>query len=112
MSHDARSKSDARCVPPPDFGADVRDGLTRAREELPPKYLYDALGSALFEAICALPVYGLSRAGERLLVHHAAELCDHLDRPLRVVDLGSGGGRKLRLLLEGVRPRGLRGCAA
>jgi L-histidine N-alpha-methyltransferase len=114
MSHDAQSIRTAERISPEDAGfeADVRDGLARAQKQLPPKYLYDALGSALFEAICALPEYGLSRAGERLLVSHASKLCDYLDRPLRVVDLGSGGGRKLRLLLEGVRSLDVRGCAA
>ena len=47
---------------------EVRDGLTKAgQKELPSKYLYDEVGSALFEAICVLPEYGLTRADARLL---------------------------------------------
>ena len=52
----------------PDFAAEVRAGLTHApQKELPSKYLYDEVGSALFDVICLLPEYGLSRAGMRLL---------------------------------------------
>jgi L-histidine Nalpha-methyltransferase len=85
------------------FALDVRRGLDgREQKRLPSRYLYDALGSALFEAICALPEYGVSRAGERLLVRHAAELRAHLDGPLHVIELGGGSGNKLRLLLDGL----------
>ena len=50
-----------------DFAADVRDGLTKPiQKELPSKYLYDTIGSKLFEAICELPEYGLTRADSRL----------------------------------------------
>ena len=46
------------------FGAEVRSGLTRpGQKELPSKYLYDEVGSELFEAICLLPEYGLTRRG-------------------------------------------------
>ena len=51
-----------------EFAADVRAGLTRTgQKELPSKYLYDNVGSALFEVISYLPEYGLTRADERLL---------------------------------------------
>ena len=56
------------------FAADVRAGLDRAgQKELPSKYLYDPIGSTLFEAISLLPEYGLTRADERILRRHAAE---------------------------------------
>ncbi len=88
-----------------DFARDVRSGLARPGQKvLAPAWLYDDLGSALFEAICALPEYGLSRAGDRLLAAHAAELSGHLAGPCRVVELGPGSGRKLRRLVE-VLPR-------
>ena len=55
-----------------EFAADVRAGLTRSgQKELPSKYLYDDVGSALFEVISVLPQYGLTRADERLLQRHA-----------------------------------------
>ena len=62
------------------FAADVRAGLGRSKKTLPSKYLYDPLGSALFEAITELPEYGLTRAEERILGRHAAEIAGRLSR--------------------------------
>ena len=62
-----------------DFAREVREGLDRAgQKELPSKYLYDEIGSALFEVICLLPEYGLSRAGERLMERYSEEMIDLL----------------------------------
>ncbi len=84
-----------------DFAADVRDGLTRiGQKELPSKYLYDDVGSALFEVISRLPQYGLTRADERLLRRHADEIVDRVGGPVAVAELGSGSGKKTRWLLE------------
>src|SRR5260370_1367426 len=58
-----------------EFAADVRESLTKpGQRELPSKYLYDEVGSALFEAICVLPEYGLTRADARLLEKYAREI--------------------------------------
>lgn len=85
-----------------DFAADVRAGLTRpGQKELPSKYLYDDVGSALFEVISHLPEYGLTRADERLLRRHSREIVDRVPGPVAVAELGSGSGRKTRWLLEG-----------
>jgi dimethylhistidine N-methyltransferase len=84
-----------------EFASDVRAGLTRpAQKELPSKYLYDDVGSALFEVISHLPQYGLTRADERLLRRHASEIVDRVTGPVAVTELGSGSGRKTRWLLE------------
>jgi dimethylhistidine N-methyltransferase len=84
-----------------EFAADVRDGLTRVgQKELPSKYLYDDVGSALFEVISRLPEYGLTRADERLLQRHAGEIVERLDAPVAVAELGSGSGKKTRWILE------------
>jgi L-histidine N-alpha-methyltransferase len=84
-----------------DFAADVRAGLTRTgQKELPSKYLYDNVGSALFEVISYLPEYGLTRADERLLRRHADEIVDRVAGPVAVAELGSGSGKKTRWLLE------------
>jgi L-histidine Nalpha-methyltransferase len=89
-----------------DFATDVRDGLTRARQkELPSKYFYDDVGSSIFEVICRLPEYGLTRADERLLRRHADEIVDRLAGPVAVAELGSGTGRKTRWLLEALSRR-------
>jgi len=84
-----------------EFASDVRAGLTRAgQKELLSKYLYDDVGSALFEVISRLPEYGLTRADERLLRRHASEIVDSLAMPVAVAELGSGSGKKARWVLE------------
>src|ERR1039458_7496893 len=84
-----------------EFASDVRDGLTRpGQKELPSKYLYDDVGSALFEVISHLPEYGLTRADERLLRRHASDIVDRLATPVAVAELGSGSGKKSRWVLE------------
>jgi len=84
-----------------EFASDVRQGLTRpGQKELPSKYLYDDVGSALFEVISHLPEYGLTRADERLLQRHAGEIVERLDAPVAVAELGSGSGKKTRWILE------------
>ena len=84
-----------------DFALLVREGLSRpSQKELPSKFFYDEIGSALFDQICLLPEYGLTRAEERLLSRHAAEIVQNLPQPVAVAELGSGTGKKTRLLLE------------
>jgi L-histidine N-alpha-methyltransferase len=91
-----------------EFAADVRTGLTKpGQKELPSKYLYDDVGSALFEVICHLPEYGLTRADERLLQRHSHDIVDRLARPIAVAELGSGSGRKTRQILEALCRRQL-----
>lgn len=90
----------------PDFASDVRECLLKpGQKELPSKYLYDEVGSALFEAICLLPEYGLTRADARLLKNHAAEIVERLPSPLHVAELGSGTGKKTRWILEELSAR-------
>lgn len=87
------------------FAEDVREGLDRdGQKELPSKYLYDPVGSALFEVICHLPEYGLHRAGSRLLARHAEAVVAAADTSL-VVELGSGNARNTRWILEALARR-------
>jgi L-histidine Nalpha-methyltransferase len=89
-----------------EFAADVRDGLTRhGQKELPSKYLYDEVGSALFEVISHLPEYGLTRADERLLRQYSDEIVDRIPGPVSVAELGSGSGKKTRWILEALSRR-------
>jgi L-histidine Nalpha-methyltransferase len=84
-----------------EFAADVRAGLTKpGQKELLSKYLYDDVGSALFEVISHLPEYGLTRADERLLRRYASDIVERLPTPLAVAELGSGSGKKTRQILE------------
>ena len=85
------------------FAADVRHYLTQRPRQLPSRYLYDDLGSALFEAICRLPWYTLTRAELRLLEAHAGEILDAAVTSL--VELGPGSGAKLSALIAGTRSR-------
>jgi len=89
------------------LAADVRRGLTARPKRLPPKYFYDDRGSRLFEAICELPEYYLTRTEHALLTDIAAPLIERT-RPAQLIELGSGSARKTRLLLDAlvrVRPR-------
>src|SRR6201987_5572800 len=89
-----------------DFAGEVREGLLEpGQRELPSKYLYDEVGSALFEAISVLPEYGLTRADTRRLKKHGAEIVDRLPSPLHVAELGSGSGKKTRWILEALSRR-------
>ena len=89
-----------------EFAADVRAGLTKpGQRELPSKYLYDEVGSALFETICVLPEYGLTRADARLLQKYAGEIVERLPSPIHVAELGSGSGKKTRWILEALAQR-------
>ncbi len=89
-----------------EFAADVRESLTKpGQRELPSKYLYDEVGSALFETICVLPEYGLTRADARLLEKYAGEIVGKLPSPIQVAELGSGSGKKTRWILEALSGR-------
>jgi L-histidine Nalpha-methyltransferase len=89
----------------PRFAEDVRRGLTADPKVLFPKYFYDALGSRLFEAICELPEYYVTRAETEIFQRHAGEIAGSLDGSLRLVELGSGDARKTRLLIEALVAR-------
>jgi L-histidine N-alpha-methyltransferase len=92
-----------------EFAADVRRDLRLVPKQLQSKYLYDALGSSLFEAICRLPWYRITRAETRLLAEHGAAIVVSLgeDEGATIVELGCGNGEKLMLLAEAVQARGL-----
>lgn len=88
-----------------DFARDVREGLTAPRKWLPPRWFYDALGSALFDAICFLPEYYVMRAEAEVLTAHGDEIVDSFGANVRLVELGSGAARKTRLLLDRLTER-------
>src|SRR5947208_10928901 len=89
-----------------EFAADVRHYLSKTpQRELHSKYLYDDIGTALFEAITLLPEYGLTRADERLLRRYAPEIVRRIPSPAMMAELGSGSGRKTRWILEALARR-------
>jgi len=84
-----------------EFAREVRAGLMSAGQKtLPCRYLYDDIGSALFEAITCLPEYGLTRADARVIQAHAGDVVRSLGNDLVVAELGSGTGTKTRAILE------------
>lgn len=89
-----------------EFAEDVRHYLTQTPRQLPSRYLYDALGSALFDAICELPWYRITGAEIRLLARHAPSVWSAMSPLDRIIELGVGDGRKLAALLS-ARPREL-----
>lgn len=88
-----------------EFAAEVRRDLELAPKQLQSKYLYDALGSSLFDAICRLPWYRITRAESRLIAKHAGEVVRALGRKdgATIVELGCGSGGKLVLLAEALQ---------
>lgn len=87
--------------PGPDrFAEAVLEGLGRSRKALPFRFLYDARGSRLFDQICQQPEYYPTRTELSILEDHAADIAALAGRGARLVELGSGAGRKVGLLLD------------
>src|SRR5690349_7799771 len=82
-----------------ELAADVRFYLQQTPRQLPSRLLYDALGSALFDAICQLPWYRITRAELALLARHARAIGRAVGPGGRFVELGGGNGEKLATLL-------------
>jgi dimethylhistidine N-methyltransferase len=78
----------------------VDEGLGAKPRALPCRFFYDAEGSRLFEAICDLPEYYLTRAEREILTRHADEIAARCPTPLFLAELGSGSSSKTRLLIE------------
>ncbi len=102
--------SAARSDPSPlaAFAEDVRAGLLARPKRLPALWFYDALGSALFEAICRLPWYRITRSESALLARHAASIVDAAGSEASFIELGGGSGEKLAVLIEAAVRRGVR----
>jgi L-histidine N-alpha-methyltransferase len=90
-----------------EFATEVKRDLALSPKQLQSKYLYDALGSSLFEAICRLPWYRITRSETQLLARHAGSVVSALgDTSGTIVELGCGSGEKLMLLAEALERRG------
>lgn len=86
-------------VPSEMTGSDVIKGLSQQPKSLPPRYFYDDRGSKLFELICELPEYYLTRTETAILQECASQIA-HLTGPAEIVELGSGSSTKTRILLD------------
>ena len=88
------------------FARDVVEGLNREPKQLPTKYHYDALGSQLFEAICELPWYPITRSERILLLKERDAIIKYVSSPGAIIELGSGSGEKLSILAERLNSTG------
>ena len=84
---------------------DVRKGLSAQQKRFLPKYFYDELGSQLFEAICLLPEYYLTRAENEILEKYADEIVGAVEGQKTLVEMGSGSASKTRLIIEALLRR-------
>lgn len=87
------------------FASDVARGLSSDPKQLFPKYLYDELGSHLFEAICQLPEYYLTRAETEILTRYADEIAGSIKGDKTLIEMGSGSASKSRLIIEALLKR-------
>ncbi len=87
-----------------DFREDVIAGLSLPQKAIPPKYFYDAAGSRLFERICRLPEYYLTRAELALTRRNLESIARFAGRAAQLIEYGSGESLKSRLLLRAMRP--------
>ncbi|MCC7410843.1 MAG: L-histidine N(alpha)-methyltransferase [Gammaproteobacteria bacterium] len=109
VKHERRGDPACVVVPPArpasTLAQEARAGLLRAPRQLPPKYFYDAYGSALFDRICDQPEYYPTRTESRLLERHARDIVAMV-RPRSVIEFGSGMPRKIRYLLDACEATG------
>jgi dimethylhistidine N-methyltransferase len=87
------------------FLEDVVAGLSLPQKALPPKYFYDAIGSKLFEKICRLPEYYLTRAELSLTRANVSSIARFAGKGCELLEYGSGEGLKTRLLIRALRPK-------
>src|SRR5947199_9064874 len=83
-----------------DFVADVVAGLSSNPRALPCKYFYDERGAALFQKICELPEYYITRTEIDILDRNRAEIASQLGPNIQLIGLGTGAGTKTRILIE------------
>jgi dimethylhistidine N-methyltransferase len=106
---DARALDFAHSQPahPEGFARSLIEGLQKTPKEIPCKFFYDSEGSALFDAICALPEYYQTRTEVALLRRHAGEIAGLIGADAEIVEFGAGASRKIRILLDALtKPRG------
>ena len=87
------------------FAEDVRKGLSAQPKRFLPKYFYDELGSQLFDAICLLPEYYLTRAENEILTRYADDIVSSVSGQKTLLEMGSGSASKTRLIIEALLRR-------
>ncbi|HEV2125431.1 MAG TPA: L-histidine N(alpha)-methyltransferase, partial [Chloroflexota bacterium] len=92
-------------TPTTTLAEEVRACLTAAPKRLPCRFFYDAAGSAIFDEICDLPEYYVTRAEREILQEHAGAIAALAPQRCRLVELGSGSASKTRLIIEALLQR-------
>jgi len=90
--------------PVADIKAEVLGGLSKRPKQIPPKYFYDQRGSQLFDAITELPEYYPTRTELNILEANGEQIAEFLGDDCLLMELGSGSSRKIRVLLDALRP--------
>ena len=101
-AHPLTAIQPASAVPPAtsDLLSDVIAGLSSNPRTLPCKYFYDERGAALFQKICELPEYYITRTEIDILDRHRAEIASQVGANIQLIGLGTGAGTKTRILIE------------
>jgi dimethylhistidine N-methyltransferase len=86
------------------FLEDVLEGLSLPQKQIPPKYFYDETGARLFDAICELPEYYVTRTESAIMAAHANDIAARIGPGCMLIEYGSGSSRKTRLLINSARP--------
>lgn len=79
---------------------EILEGLSRPQKTLSPKFFYDSRGSILFDAICELPEYYLTRTELSIMQMHIDEIVGLVGPQASLIEFGSGSSQKTRMLLE------------
>ena len=82
---------------------EVIEGLSKSRKELPCKYFYDARGSQLFDEICQLDEYYITRTEQQIMTDNIVEISEMLGEALMFIEYGSGSSEKIRIILDNVK---------
>src|SRR5947209_12498062 len=85
------------------FREEVLAGLSKSPRQLPCKFFYDERGAQLFQQICDLPEYYITRTEIEILRLHGADMAKALGPQIELIGLGTGAGTKTRILLEELR---------
>lgn len=82
---------------------EVLEGLSKKRKELPSKYFYDTKGSQLFDAICELDEYYITRTEFDIMKSNINEISDFLGEELMFIEYGSGSSEKIKIILDQIK---------
>jgi dimethylhistidine N-methyltransferase len=82
---------------------EILEGLNKPQKELPSKLFYDKKGSSLFDEICDLDEYYLTRTETSIMIENIEDICSILGKNSLLIELGSGSSKKIRLLLSGLQ---------